>query len=159
MTSPRPGARPDVHAPATLFVKQRPDHVPAEVLTNAELTASIAALERKLISARRSLFATHAAGAVITIVLLSLGVILLWFGPSPFLENVFGQGGTLTATMYDVFVWWLAVLVLAVMGGAFGDQMLRGRLRLARGWKSRVADLSRRLEDARSVLARRRGDG
>lgn len=109
-------------------------------------------------SPRPSLRATQAAGAAITVVIFSLGGILLWFGPSPFLENVFGQGGSLTATSYDVFAWWLAVIVLAVLGGVFGDQLLRGKLRLARGWKSRVSELTRRLEDARHEQRRREGE-
>ncbi|MBI3568595.1 MAG: hypothetical protein HY084_10410 [Gemmatimonadetes bacterium] len=155
MAPPRPDVRPDLRAPATLFARHNPDHVPAEALTERELAASIDSLERKLRSARRSLLAAQLAGALITLVVLALGGILLWFGPTPFLENVFGHGGSLKATTYDVFVWWLAVIVLAVMGGAFGDQMLRGRLRMARGWKSRVADLTRRLEDARHVQHRR----
>jgi len=158
MTPPRPATRPDLHVPATLFKKQPPDHVPAESLSRAELAASIESLERKVRSAQRTLHATQVAGAAITLLLLSLGGILLWFGPSPFLENVFGHGGSLKATSYDVFVWWLAVIVLAVFGGAFGDQLLRGKLRLARGWKARVAELTRRLEDARHVQRRRESE-
>ncbi len=158
MTPPRPPTRPDLHVPATLFKKPSPDHVPAEALSRDELAASIASLERKLRGARRSLRTTQLAGVALTVVIFSLGGILLWFGPSPFLENVFGQGGSLTATSYDVFAWWLAVTVLAVLGGVLGDQLLRGKLRLARGWKSRVAELTRRLEDARREQRRREGE-
>jgi len=158
MTAPRPSTRPDIHDPQTLFMRHRPDHVPAEALNNKELEASIASLERKLHSARRSLVATQVAGAVVTLVILTLGGILLWFGPTPFLENVFGRGGSVKATTYDVFVWWLAVIVLAVLGGASGDQLVRGRMRLARGWKTRVMELSRRLDDARRVQERRKAE-
>lgn len=158
MTPPRPTTRPDLHVPATLFRKQPPDHVPAESLTRAELAASIGLLERKVRSAKRSLHATQVAGGAMALVILSLGGILLWFGPSPFLENVFGRGGSLKATSYDVFVWWLAVIVLAVLGGAVGDQLLHGKLQLVRGWKFRVAELTRRLEHARHVQRRRESE-
>ncbi len=157
MTAPRPPLRPDVHVPSTLFGRQRPDHIPAETLTNAELPAAIASLERKLRSAKQSLLAAHIAGAALTAVLFAAGGVLLWFGPTPFLETVFRRTVALQATTYDIFAWWAAVVFLAVVGGVFADQLVRGKLRLARGWKTRVVDLTRRLEDARRVQQRRSG--
>lgn len=147
--------RPDIRAPATLFAKHRPDHVPPESLDHAELAASIASLELKLLSSKRALVAAQTAGALLVTFVVVLGGALLYFGPSPFLQHVFHNSESLVATTYDVVLWWLALVVLAVIGGLIGDQLLRGRLRLARGWKHRVADLSRRLEDAQRVRQRR----
>jgi hypothetical protein len=59
------------------------------------------------------------------------------------------------ATTYDVMLWWFAVIVLAILVVITGDQILRGRLRLARGWKHRVDELDRRIADAERELKRR----
>jgi hypothetical protein len=139
--------------PILHFGPQRPDHVPPETLTDGELAEAISSLDRKVRSARRAYFVAQIAGIALTVAVLGLGFTLLYFGPSPFLERVFGK--STPATTYDVFVWWLAVLVLAVAGGAFGDQVLRGRQRTVRGWKYRLAELTRRLEDAETVRRRR----
>lgn len=139
--------------PVLHFGPQRPDHVPPETLTDGELADSISTLDRKLRSARQAYLVARVAGIVMTAIVLCLGFTLLYFGPSPFLERVFGK--STPATTYDVFLWWIAVLVLAVAGGAFGDQVLRGRQRTVRGWKYRVAELTRRLEDAEAVQRRR----
>ncbi len=139
------------------FGPQRPDHIPPETLTDAELAHSIDSLDRKLRSAKQAYLVAQVAGVSLTIAVLALGFALLYFGPTPFMERVFGQ--STPATTYDVFLWWLAVLVLAVAGGAFGDQVLRGRQRMVRGWKYRVAELERRLEDAESVRQRRLSEG
>lgn len=147
--------RPDIRAPETLFVRQRPDHVPPESLDHAELAASIASLELKLLSSKRSLMVAQTAGVLLVTFVVVLGGLLLYFGPSPFLQHVFHNSESLVATTYDVVLWWLALVVLAVFGGIFGDQLLRGRLRLSRGWKHRVAELSRRLDDAQRERLRR----
>ena len=104
-------------------------------------------------SARQAYLVARLAGIALTMTVLGLGFTLLYFGPTPFLERVFGKSAP--ATTYDVFLWWIAVLVLAVAGGAFGDQVLRGRQRTVRGWKYRLAELTRRLEDAEAVQRRR----
>lgn len=135
------------------FGPQRPDHIPPETLTDRELADSIASLDRKVRSARQAYLAARIAGIALTATVLGLGFALLYFGPAPFLERVFGK--STPATTYDVFLWWIAILVLAVAGGAFGDQVLRGRERIVRGWKYRVAELTRRLEDAEAVQRRR----
>ena len=146
---------PPPHLPSVLFVAPAPDHAPPESLTDDELADAIQTLQRKLHSARRSLVVADVAGGVLTLVIIVLGFIVLWAGPEPFLEKIAGQRRV--ATTYDIFLWWLALIVLAVLGGAFGDQVLRGRLRLARGWRHRVHHLERRLQDAEHVRRNRAG--
>jgi|GEM_PF-6620775 len=132
--------------PAALFAPQRPDHMPPQTLDDDELALAVASLRRKQHSARRSYAAAHLAGIALTLLLIALTATVLWYGPEPFIERVFGHARV--ATTYDVFVWWLAVIVLAILGGTFGDQLLRGRLRLAHGWKHRLTELDQRLADA-----------
>ena len=132
--------------PAALFAPQRPDHMRPQTLDDHELALAVASLRRKQHSARRSYAAAHLAGIALTLLLIALTATVLWYGPEPFIERVFGHARV--ATTYDVFAWWLAVIVLAILGGTFGDQLLRGRLRLAHGWKHRLAELERRLADA-----------
>jgi hypothetical protein len=143
-----PALNPILH-----FGPQRPDHIPPETLTDSELAEAIASLDRKVKSAQRAYYVAQIAGIGLTVAVLGLGFTLLYFGPRPFLERVFGK--STPATTYDIFLWWFAVLVLAVAGGAFGDQVLRGRQRIVRGWKYRLAELTRRLEDAETVRRRR----
>ncbi len=132
--------------PAALFAPQRPDHMPPQTLDDDELALAVASLRRKQHSARRSYAAAQLAGIALTLLLIALTATVLWYGPEPFIERVFGHARV--ATTYDVFVWWLAVIVLAILGGTFGDQLLRGRLRLAHGWKHRLTELDQRLADA-----------
>ena len=139
--------------PAALFAPQRPDHLPPQTLGDDELALSVASLRRKRHSVRRSYAAAQFAGISLTLVLIALTATLLWYGPEPFIERVFGHARI--ATTYDVFVWWFAVIVLAILGGTFGDQLLRGRLRLAHGWKNRLAELDRRLADAEAEQTHR----
>lgn len=139
--------------PAALFAPQRPDHMPPQTLNDDELALSVASLRRKQHSARRSYAAAHLAGIALTIVLIGLTATVLWYGPEPFFERVFRRGRA--ATTYDFLVWWIVVLVLAILGGTFGDQLLRGRLRLAHGWKHRLIELDRRLDDAEHEQRRR----
>jgi hypothetical protein len=139
--------------PLLHFGPQRPDHIPPETLTDRELADAIASLGRKTRSARQAYLVAQLAGIGLTAIVLGLGFTLLYFGPTPFFERVFGK--SVPATTYDVLLWWIAVIVLAVIGAAFGDQVLRGRQRTARGWKYRVVELTRRLEDAESVRRRR----
>ncbi len=139
--------------PAALFAPQRPDHMPPQTLKDDELALAIVSLKRKQHSARRSYAAAQLAGISLTLVLIALTATVLWYGPEPFIERVFGHARI--ATTYDVFAWWLAVIVLAILGGVFGDQLLRGRLRLAHGWKNRLIELDRRLDDAEHEQRRR----
>jgi hypothetical protein len=139
--------------PVALFAPQRPDHTPPQVLSDDELARSVATLHRKLHSARRSHLATQIASVTVTLVVVALVATLVWFGPEPFLERVFGHARV--ATTYDVGLWWFAVIVLAIFGAFVGDQLVRGRLRLVRGWKHRVDELDRRLSDAAQEQKRR----
>ena len=139
--------------PGPVFVAPRPDRVPPETLRTAELEHSIRSLQRKLRSAENALFATRLGGAVLAAALLITGFVLLWFGPAPFVERLAGRA---IATTYDVFLWWSIVIVACVIGGALGDQMVRGRLRLARGWRHRVDELRHRLDHAETEQARRK---
>ena len=139
--------------PAALFAPQRPDHMPPQTLGDDELADSIVSLRRKRHSAQRSYATAQFAGIALTIVLIALTATVLWYGPEPFIERVFGHARI--ATTYDVFAWWLAVIVLAIIGGTFGDQLLRGRLRLAHGWKRRLIELDRRLADVEHEQQRR----
>ena len=136
-----------------IFGTQRPDHAPPETLTDADLRNAISSLERKLRSAQRALIVATIAGWTLTAGILALGFFLLWIGPTPFLQRMLGRGGV--ATPDDGVGGWGAGILRTVLGGAFADQLVRGRLRLARGWRARVHELSSRLGDARSVAARR----
>ena len=120
--------------------------MPPQTLDDDALAIAVASLRRKQHSARRSYAASQFAGILLTLILIALTATVLWYGPEPFIERVFGHARA--ATTYDVFVWWLAVIVLAILGGTFGDQLLRGRLRLAHGWKHRLTELDQRLADA-----------
>ena len=139
--------------PAALFAPQRPDHLPPQSLNDDELALAIESLRRKRQSARHSYAAARLVGIALTVILIALTATVLWYGPEPFIERVFGHARV--ATTYDVFVWWLAVIVLAIIGATFGDQVLRGRLRLVHGWKHRLTELDRRLADADHELQRR----
>ncbi|MFI5312019.1 MAG: hypothetical protein ACHQQ3_12340 [Gemmatimonadales bacterium] len=131
------------------FSAPRPRHPPPESLTDGDLAATIASLHRKLRSARRSLLLAHAAGASLTVVVLGAGFAVLSLGPAPFFERFLGQQHV--TTTIDAAVWWIVILFLAILGGAVGDQALRGKLRVVRGWRHRVHDLSRRLAEAEDV--------
>ena len=139
------------------FGPRRSHHAPPETLRDDALTRSIAALHHKLRSARRSLLVTHLVGATLTLFVLGAGFAVLWAGPTQFMERFLGP--TYTVTVLDVAAWWLALLVLAIVGGAFGDQLLRGKLRLARRWRHRVHELERRLAEAEEEQQRRLAPG
>lgn len=139
--------------PVAFFAPQRPDHMPPQTLNDDELALAIESLKLKQHSAQRSYAAAHLAGIALTVVLIALTAIVLWYGPEPFFERVFRRAHV--ATTYDFLVWWIVVLVLAILGGTFGDQLLRGRLRLAHGWKHRLIELDRRLADAEHEQRRR----
>jgi hypothetical protein len=143
-----PGAAPH-------FGAQRPDHSPPELLSDDELARSLDSLNRKLHSARRMLAFANTARLVLFAVMLAIGFSLLAFGPAPFLELM--QGERVMATTWDVFVWWIVILIIVSFGGAFMLQVGRRRRRLAKGWKHRVEDLDRRLTEARDEQYRRRG--
>ena len=134
----------------------RPDHVPPEALPSAELGQSIRTLRRKLRSARNALFVTRLGGALLTVALIVTGFALLWIGPERFLERLLGLRAI--ATTYDVILWWSVVIVVCVVGGALGDQLVRSRLRLARGWRHRVDELRHRLAHAEAEQRRRHGE-
>lgn len=147
-----PPAAPSLQGP--VFVARRPDRVPPETLEAAELERSIASLSRKLRSARNALLVTRLGGALLAIALSVTGFVLLWLGPEPFLERV--VGARTIATSYDLILWWSVVIVVCVIGGAYGDHLLRGRARLARGWRHRVEELRQRLEHAEAEQQNRR---
>lgn len=139
-----------------VFVAPRADHTPPEGLSDDALETSIRSLRHKVHWARRRLHISQGMRLMLTVAVLGAGFTVLWLGPEPILQKMTGQ--RVIATMYDVFIWWFLVVALGVIGGAFGDQVLRGRSRRTRGWKHRVAELTRRLEDAEDVR-RRRGHG
>jgi len=142
------------HGPRGLFHARRPDHVPPQTLSDAQLDEAIASLNAKLHSARRALLMAQLAGLAFTLALLVAGFVLLWFGPYTYLGSLFGWQGASKST--GVWLWWVVIIAIAVVGGAFGDQLLRGRLRLSRGWRYRVDELELRLHDAESIKSRRR---
>jgi hypothetical protein len=92
-------------------------------------------------------------GAALTVVVLGAGFAVLWAGPAPFFERFLGHEHV--TTTFDAAAWWLVLLVLAIVGGAFGDQLLRGKMRVVRGWRHRVHDLERRLADAEDASRKR----
>ena len=157
MNARRPPPRAAPLLPGPVFGAPRPDHVPPEALSAEELNLSIVSLRRKLRSARQSLALTRAGGTLLSVALLVTGFVLLWFGPAPILERVFGAGAI--ATTYGVFLWWSAAVAVCVLGGVFGDRLLRGRLRLARGWAHRVEELRHRLAHAEAERQRRQDGG
>ena len=131
------------------FRSQRRRQAPPHTLTDVELAASIVSLHRKLRFARRGLLLAHAAGATLTLVVLGAGFTLLRAGPAPFFERFLGREHV--TTTFDAIAWWLVLLLLAILGGTFGDQLLRGKLRLVHHWRHRVRDLERRIDDAEEV--------
>lgn len=153
MDAPRPPHRFAPNSTTPLFIEQPPDHVPPENLTDEALDHAIRTLRAKLYSARRTLRITRLACAVLAAAIFGAGFTLLWAGPAPFFERFLSNGHV--TTTYDATVWWIALLALAIVGGAFGDQILRGRLRLIRGWAHRVHELQERLAHAETVRERR----
>jgi hypothetical protein len=149
------GSRHAPNSSTPLFVAQRPDHLPPDSLGDAELAASIESLHRKLHAARRRLRMTQIAAGALAALIVGAVLALLWAGPTPFFVRFLGRG-TVTTT-YDAVAWWIALIVLAIAGVLFGDQLLRGKARVARRWHHRVSDLERRLSDAVGVLEGRRG--
>src|SRR3990172_6457017 len=139
-----------------LFANHPSGHEPPATLTDAELEASLVALRHKLRSARRSLLLAHAVGATLTVVILGAGFAVLSAGPAPFFERFLGHAHE--TTTFDAVAWWLVPLLPARAGGPFGDQLLRGKRRRARGWGPRVRELEPRGADAEAGR-RERGAG
>ena len=110
-------------------------------------------LHRKLKRARHSLRLARIVGAALTLIVVGAGFAVLWAGPAPFFARFLGHQYVTTA--FDVAAWYLVLLLLAILGGAFGDQLLRGKLRIVRGWQHRVHDLERRFADAEDVRCQR----
>lgn len=135
------------------FVAQPPSHVPPATLSDVELALAIDSLHRKLRRARHALLLARIAGATLTLIVIGAGFTVLWAGPAPFFARFLGN--EYVTTTIDAAVWWLVLLLLAIVGGAFGDQLLRGKLRLVREWRHRVHDLERRLVDADDVRRQR----
>lgn len=140
--------------PSPHFSAQRPDHSPPELLGDDELARAIDSLTRKLRSARRMLALASAARLALYGTIIAGGVALLMLGPIPFSELV--EGERALATTWDVFAWWFAVLALVSVLGAIAAQASRKRRRRVYGWRARVEDLERRLDDALRVLRDRR---
>lgn len=141
--------------PSPHFSAQRPDHSPPELLGDDELARAIDSLTRKLRSARRMFALATAARLALYGVIVAGGVAILMLGPAPFQELVEGQRAL--ATTWDVFAWWFAILALASVLGAVAAQSSRRRRRRASGWRSRVEDLERRLDEALRVRRNRLG--
>lgn len=123
------------------------------MLGDDELALAIDSLTRKLRSARRMYLVAIGGRATFYALMLLAGFALLATGPAPFLELI--QGRRVLATTWDVFAWWMVVLLFVSLAGAVAVQAARRRRRRAEGWKHRVADLERRLAEARDVLAER----
>jgi hypothetical protein len=135
------------------FVAQAPSHVPPATLSDGDLAVVIDSLYRKRRSARHSLLLARIAGATLTLIVIGAGFAVLWAGPAPFFARFLGHD--YVTTTFDAAAWWLVLLLLAILGGTFGDQLLRGKLRIVRGWQHRVHDLERRLADAEDVRRQR----
>jgi hypothetical protein len=135
------------------FAAQPPSNAPPATLSDGDLALALDSLHRKLRRARHSLLLAHIAGATLTLIVIGAGFVVLWAGPAPFFARFLGHG--YVTTTVDAAVWWLVLLLLAIVGGAYGDQLLRGKLRLVRGWRHRVDDLERRLADAEDVRRQR----
>jgi hypothetical protein len=135
------------------FVAQPPSHVPPATLSDVDLAMAIDSLHRKLRRARRSLLLAHIAGSSLMLIVIGAGFAVLWAGPAPFFARFLGHD--YATTTFDAAAWWLVLILLAILGGAFGDQLLRGKLRIVRGWRHRVHDLARRLADAEDIRRQR----
>jgi hypothetical protein len=131
--------------------------MPPRTLTNEELGESIRSLHEKLRAARRTRVVAYVAGATFSLLLVTLGLILLWYGPYAFLDRVLGLRRVNTIT--SMALWWGSVVSVAVFGGAMGIQTLSGKLRYARHWKHRVDELTIRLHEAEREQQRRNDGG
>lgn len=139
------------------FGPRRSSHAPPETLSDDALSASLARLRRKLHAARRLLFVAHVTGATMTFFVIGAGFAVFWAGPSQFFERFMGP--EYPVTVLDVAAWWLVLVGLAVVGGAFGVQLLRGKLRLVRRRRHRVHELARRIVEAEAEQQRRTAAG
>jgi uncharacterized membrane protein YidH (DUF202 family) len=151
MGAPFPPHRPNI--PGAILHPVSPDHTPPNILTDAELDTSIASLTKKLHAAERKLFTVYLAWGMVSVAIVIGGLVLLWIGPNVFVDRILGV--TKRNNTVSMGFWWVAVIGVTVVGGAMGDQVLRGKLRLARNWKHRVDEVSVRLRDAESVKRRR----
>lgn len=127
--------------------------MPPRTLTDAQLAESLRSLRAKLHSSRRTLVFAYIAGTTVSLVLISIGLILLWYGPQSFLDRILGLRQSNSVT--TMLMWWIAVVSVAAFGGAMGIQVLSGKLRYARHWKHRVEELELRLQDVETEQERR----
>lgn len=144
-------------SPTPHFTPQRPDHSPPAALSDAELARAIASLRRKLSSARRMLMLASAARLVVYAAIGVGGVALLTLGPAPIVEY-FAKSRTLV-TPWDGVVWWFGIVGAAILLGAIMAQVAKRRRRRIAGWRHRVDDLRRRLDEALTVQRERHAGG
>lgn len=138
-----------------LFTPPRPDHVPPETLTDAQLAEAVGSLERKLHSVRLSLRGARAMGLVSLAVILATGFVLLWVGPAPFLERIFERGKVVTIP--ELLSWWSVVIAVALFVGIVSYRLFAHRMQVVRGWKHKAHELERRLSHAQAEVERREG--
>ncbi len=123
------------------------------MLSDAQLEESMESLHAKLKSSRRTLAASYIAWSLVSFGIMAGGLLLLWFGPNSFIDRILGvRQVNMTTTMV---LWWLAVVGVAVVGGAMGVQAITGKVRLAHHWKHRVMELEMRLQEVELEKKRR----
>jgi hypothetical protein len=138
-----------------LFTPPRPDHMPPEQLSSAELAKAIDSLRRKLHSVRAALRAARMAGIGMLGVILAIGFTLLWVGPAPFLGRIFQNGDLVTFP--ELLGWWGAVIAAALFVGIVSYRLLAHRMQIVRGWRNKAHELERRLDHAETEAQARRG--
>lgn len=136
-----------------LFTQPRPDHIPPENLTDAQLDQAIASLDRKLHSVRLSLRGARITGLTVLAVILAAGFVLLWVGPAPFLARIFENGDPVT--LPELLAWWIAVIATALFVGIVSYRLFAHRMHVVRGWKHKASELERRLSHAEAEAERR----
>lgn len=138
-----------------IFTPPRPDHIPPENLTDAQLAEAVGSLERKLRSVRLSLRGARTMGLVSLAVILAVGFVLLWVGPAPFLTRIFERGEPVTLPV--LLAWWGAVIATALFVGIVSYRLFAHRMRMVRAWNHKVHEIERRLSHAQAEAARREG--
>ncbi|HVZ48107.1 MAG TPA: hypothetical protein VG916_04955 [Gemmatimonadaceae bacterium] len=139
--------------PVPHFTRHRPDHVAPDLLSDDELALAVDSLTRKLHSAQRMLAGAALMRVALYVIIVLGGVALLALGPAPIVE--YFQKSRELVTTWDVFAWWFAIIGATAFAGALVAQAARRRRRRVAGWRHRVDDLARRLDEAREVQRQR----
>ena len=136
-----------------IFTSPRPDHTPPENLTGEQLAEAIDSLRRKLRSVRRTLRGARIAELTVLAMILAAGFALLWLGPAPFLSRILENGEPVTIP--ELLLWWGTVMTAALFVGIVSYRILAHRMRVARAWNHKAAELERRLAHALAEARRR----